>query len=148
MADIKNLVCECFNCKKEYVLNSNSLVEREIEIDGEKLFLKILTCPHCHAECSVQIDNEMTMDLLNKQMLINTTLGKLKVERKSANNYVKQYRKLKQISVRLLQARKELVLKYNGSVYYFQNENKKISINEPVVKITGNSDLGGNSNEE
>ena len=137
MPDIKNLVCECFACKQEYELNSNSLQEREIVIGDEKLFLKILTCPNCKEECIVQIDNESTLDLLQQQMLTNTTLGKLKAQRKSSSKYMKQYRRLKQISRILLQERKALALKYNGSVYYFQNENKKISINEPVVKITG-----------
>lgn len=139
MADIKNLVCECSNCKKEFDLNADNLRNREVTADGENLTLKVITCPLCGHEHIVQIDNKETLELLNKQMLTNAVLGKLKVQRKSTGKYVKQYRRLKTVSTLLMQARKALVLKYNNSVYYFQNESKKISINEPTVKIVGDN---------
>lgn len=140
MPNIENLVCKCFSCGEKYDLFSTNLEDRQVIIENEKLILRILICPLCHVECVVQIDNEKTLKLFKEQMSINTTLANIMVSQGSnSNKYTKQYRKLKGVSKILLQERNKLALKYNNSVYYFGNENKKININEPAMYIAGNN---------
>ena len=133
--DIKNLICICDKCKSDFKLNSyclKTLKNVRAEDSNESLQLTILTCPICKSEKIVQIDNDESLYILNKQFTLNTVIGKRKCNFK---NTEKQEKKLKYYSALLIQIRKDLNLKYNGSVYYFQNENKKISINVPDVKI-------------
>ena len=133
--DIKNLICICDKCKSEFKLNSyclKTLKNVRVEDSNESLQLTILTCPICNSEEVVQIDNDESLYILNKQFTLNTVIGKRKCNFKDTE---KQEKKLKYYSALLIQIRKDLNLKYNGSVYYFQNENKKISINVPDVKI-------------
>ena len=133
--DIKNLICICDKCKSEFKLNSEclkTLKNISVEDSNESLQLTILTCPICNSEEVVQIDNDESLYILNKQFTLNTVIGKRKCNFKDTE---KQEKKLKYYSALLIQIRKDLNLKYNGSVYYFQNENKKISINVPDVKI-------------
>ena len=133
--DIKNLICICDKCKSEFKLNSEclkTLKNVRVEDSNESLQLTILTCPICNSEEVVQIDNDESLYILNKQFTLNTVIGKRKCNFKDTE---KQEKKLKYYSALLIQIRKDLNLKYNGSVYYFQNENKKISINVPDVKI-------------
>ena len=133
--DIKNLICICDKCKSDFKLNSyclKTLKNVRVEYSNESLQLTILTCPICNSEEVVQIDNDESLYILNKQFTLNTVIGKRKCNFKDTE---KQEKKLKYYSALLIQIRKDLNLKYNGSVYYFQNENKKISINVPDVKI-------------
>lgn len=133
--DIKNLICICDKCKSDFKLNSyclKTLKNVRVEDSNESLQLTILTCPICNSEEVVQIDNDESLYILNKQFTLNTVIGKRKCNFKDTE---KQEKKLKYYSALLIQIRKDLNLKYNGSVYYFQNENKKISINVPDVKI-------------
>ena len=133
--DIKNLICICDKCKSDFKLNSyclKTLKNVRVEDSNESLQLTILTCPICKSEKIVQIDNDESLYILSKQFTLNTVIGKRKCNFKDTE---KQEKKLKYYSALLIQIRKDLNLKYNGSVYYFQNENKKISINVPDVKI-------------
>lgn len=133
--DIKNLICICDKCKSDFKLNSyclKTLKNVRVEDSNESLQLTILTCPICNSEEVVQIDNDESLYILNKQFTLNTVIGKRKCNFKDTE---KQEKKLKYYSALLIQIRKDLNLKYNGSVYYFQNKNKKISINVPDVKI-------------
>lgn len=142
MPNIQNLVCICNYCKEEFSLVNSNIQEQQIESKGKKLFLKILKCPLCENESCVQIDDEETLELLKKQFLINANSAidstRCKANGRLRKHYVK---KIKQLSALLIQKRKELNLKYNGSVYYFQNENKKISLNVPDIKISGDYSL-------
>lgn len=138
MPNIENLVCTCDWCKEEFSLLNSNLSDIQVEIEEEKLFLKILKCPLCQHESCVQIDNVETMELLKKQFLINANAAidstRYKINGKLRKHYTKR---LKQISTLLIQKRKELNLKYNGSVYYFEGKESKISLNVPDVKISG-----------
>lgn len=138
MPNIENLVCTCDWCKEEFSLLNSNLSDIQVEIDGEKLFLKILKCPLCQHESCVQIDNVETMELLKKQFLINANAAIDSTRYKTNGKLRKHYTKrLKQISALLIQKRKELNLKYNGSVYYFEGKESKISLNVPDIKISG-----------
>lgn len=136
--NIENLICNCNKCKSDFRLNSYCLKTlKNISVEDsngrfERLQLTILTCPICNSERVVQIDNDESLYILNKQFTLNTVIGKRKCNFKDTE---KQEKKLKYYSALLIQIRKDLNLKYNGSVYYFQNKNKKISINVPDVKI-------------
>lgn len=140
MPNIQNLVCICNHCKEEFELVNSNLHEQQIESEGVKLFLKIIKCPLCENESCVQIDNEETLELLKKQFLINANSAidstRYKIDGKLRKHYV---RKLRQISALLIQKRKELNLKYNGLVYYFEGKTNKISLNAPDVKISGSN---------
>lgn len=140
MPNIQNLVCICNYCKEEFSLVNSNIQEQQIENEGKKLFLKILKCPLCENESCVQIDDEETLELLKKQFLINANSAidstRYKVDGRLRKHYVK---KIKQISALLIQKRKELNLKYNGLVYYFEGKINKISLNAPDIKISGNN---------
>lgn len=142
MPNIQNLVCICNYCKEEFNLVNSNIQEQQIENEGKKLFLKILKCPLCENESCVQIDDEETLELLKKQFLINANSAidstRYKVDGRLRKHYVK---KIKQISALLIQKRKELNLKYNGLVYYFEGKINKISLNAPDIKISGNNSL-------
>ena len=133
--NIENLICNCDKCKSDFRLNSyclKTLKNVRVEDSNESLQLTILTCPICKSEKIVQIDNDESLYILSKQFTLNAVIGKRKCNFKDTE---KQEKKLKYYSALLIQIRKDLNLKYNGSVYYFQNENKKISINAPDAKI-------------
>ncbi len=132
MPNLRGLICNCPECGIEFYLTQDKIFEREIEVDGEKLFLKFLTCPNCEEDLCVQLDNEQTRNLLKAQIQTNMAYAMKKFYHRSTK---KQERKLLNISYMLIKLQKELKHKYDGSFYIFQNENKKINLNAPVVKF-------------
>ena len=119
---------ESFEFLLPVVFENREFNKETIELDAKNSAIKNDTSP----ERVVQIDNDDTLYILGRQFNLNAVIGKRKFNFKDTE---KQEKKLKYYSALLIQIRNELNLKYNGSVYYFQNENKKISINVPDVKI-------------
>lgn len=136
MPEIEKLTCRCPKCLKNFNLNGKAIENRKIKVaDGETLFLTVLTCSKCNNEFVVQIDNYESLNALNKQKNI---LSRIAINNtKSENQNEKLERKQKHQEFILLQLRKLLQDKYNGAVYYFQGEIKKIGIHSPEVHISG-----------
>lgn len=137
MPNIQNLICECVSCKEKFELNNTVLETREIKsFDDKLLYLTIIKCPLCADEIIVQIDDDETKQILKKQMSINYNLAVAKVN--CQNKRIKKLqKKCEQFEALLLYLRKQLQLKYNGSVYYFQSEKKEIGLNVPAIEIAG-----------
>lgn len=136
-------VWRCKICNSENKMLESSEM-RPVIVDDEKLLLTVLHCQNCSEEYIVQIDDDESFELLQKQRLLQYAIGKTK------NSFGKptqrQKRKEKQFSMLLIQHRKALNETYNNSVYWFQNNLKKIRINEPAVYIM-QGENGGNKNE-
>lgn len=128
---INGLVCNCQKCLQTFFVNDN-VHKIQTAINSEQITLTVLICPFCKKEHIVQIDNEETLQILEKQMKINT-------EAAIKNFYQETYTGLeerKKIAALLVEKRNLLNIKYNGSFYYFENKKKKIKLTEPTVKIS------------
>ena len=136
MPNINNLICKCSNCSKEFNLKNSNLRNETKKFGNDIIYIKILKCPLCKFESIVQIDDDVTMKLLRKQFSLNFEIGCETLNNRKPNK--KKVSKLNRISLLLLQQRKMLNDKYN-SVYCLQNGNKKISLNAPDVRISGNN---------
>lgn len=138
MPEIEKLTCKCPKCMKSFPLNGNSIENRKIKVaDDETLFLTVLTCSECENEIVVQIDSYESLNALDKQKSILSRMAINKTKGENQNTIEKLERKQKHQQFILLQLRKLLQDKYNGAVYYFQGEIKKIGIHVPEVEITG-----------
>lgn len=61
-----NLSVICKKCESKFRLDNARITSQKINLNGEDLKACIMTCPVCHNEFIVQIDNDKTMEILAK----------------------------------------------------------------------------------
>lgn len=129
---------KCLGCHKWFNVNNVSLTERKVEITQKELTLTLLTCPLCGQEMTVGVDDSETLNLLQMQMNLNVRIGQTQYFNGEPTE--KQKRAQEAISSELIQKRNQLVHSFNGSIYQFQEQQKKLNYSVPTTKIVGEKD--------
>ena len=116
---------KCLGCHKWFNVNNVSLTERKVEINQKELTLTLLTCPLCGQEMTVGVDDSETLNLLQMQMNLSVRIGQTQYF--NGKSTEKQKRTQEAISSELIQKRNQLVHSFNGSIYQFQEQQKKLN---------------------
>ena len=129
---------KCLGCHKWVNVNNVSLTERKVEINQKELTLTLLTCPLCGQEMTVGVDDSETLNLLQMQMNLSVRIGQTQYF--NGKSTEKQKRAQEAISSEVIQKRNQLVHSFNGSIYQFQEQQKKLHYSVPTTKIVGEKD--------
>lgn len=133
-----HITTSCCGCKQKLEVKSN-LTIRKIEFPKVgNVDLKILTCPHCGKEMTVQVDNEMTTKLLVLQLDIMSRIGKTLYY--SGKPTQKQISRRDRVSRRLAFERATLAARLDGSSYQFDGAEKKLEVSAPTAQIVGETE--------
>lgn len=84
MMGADNMVIECDQCKKEFLIQSVEIKETSVEIEGKSLLLDYFVCPHCRAVYKVLLVEEakyreLVDDLMAMEKRIRRRYGKKNV---------------------------------------------------------------------
>ena len=140
------ILAKCNNCHQDVNI-AEQMFERKIQgvwtkndvVLNEELMLTLLVCPQCGVESVVQIDNEKTLTLFQRQISLSKRIGKTQFL--SGHATAAQEKKQSEIIAQQLKARQELIDKYNHTFYQYEGEKRQLDINIPSV-IVGGKDNG------
>lgn len=123
---------QCIYCHQDFSM-AGCMVEREVTVP-EKLVLTVLVCPHCNNEVVAQVDNDETLGLYHRHLVILKKIGERKYRYgKPTSSQLRQEQALER---ELVEARKELHGKYNHTSYQFDGKEHKLDIHVPNMKIS------------
>ena len=115
---VMRIECDCGKNTIAYPIREKYKIKDEQE-NYIEIYLTFVICKDCGKKYIVQIDNEETMDLLNRQRKIDIDIGTKKYRFGSSSKKIaKQENKLKIISKKLIDQRNLLSLNCNGQKYY------------------------------
>ena len=138
------ILAKCNNCHQDINI-AEQMCERRIDEahskDGivlssdDELILTILVCPHCGSESVVQIDNEETLTLFQKQINLSRRMGKTQFLAGGATQA--QKKKQSELTATLMKVRQELVDKYDHTLYQYEGKEYQLDIYTPSVIVGG-----------
>lgn len=136
------ILAKCNNCHQDVNI-AEQMFERKINgvwtVDGvvlnEELMLTILVCPKCGVESVVQIDNDETLTLFQKQINLSRKMGQTQFLAGEATQA--QKKKQSELIAKSLKVRQALVDKYNHTFYQYEGEKHQLDINIPSVIVGG-----------
>lgn len=123
---------QCVYCHQTFNM-ADSMIEREVCVP-ERLVLTVLVCPHCNNEIVAQVDNQATLRLHQRQLVLLKKMGERKYHYGKPTAYQEQ--KTKALSEELIAARNALCGKYNHSSYQFDGKEYKLDIHVPNMTIS------------
>ena len=128
------ILAKCTNCHQDINI-AEQMCERKIEVDTTELMLTILVCPKCGVETVVQIDNDETLTLFQKQINLSRKIGKTQFLAGEATQT--QKRKQSELIAQSLKVRQALIDKYNHTLYQYEGKEHQLDINIPSVIVGG-----------
>lgn len=147
------ILAKCNNCHQDVNI-AEQMCERRIDEvhtkDGvilnsdNELILTILVCPQCGKESVVQIDNEETLTLFQKQINLSRRIGKTQFL--SGAPTQTQKKKQSEITATLMKLRQELTDKYDHAFYQYEGKEYQLDINIPSVIVGGKENGRTSSN--
>lgn len=126
---------KCSKCNKQFILSEENLstIDVKSSLDNKELQLTILKCPECHLDFIVQIDDKESLLLLDN---VNKYAKKIFSEIKKSGNTKKSVtNNYKKFNKKLNNYRKNLVQKYNHSLYHFMGKISKMDISLPETEL-------------
>lgn len=123
---------ECKNCNKHTISYCKEEMYKIINENEEEEQIKLtfVTCEECNEKYVVQIDNEETMNMLDKIKRINFVIGTKRYRfGASSNKVIKFEKKCKTLSKKYMECHNQLVEKYNNKPYYTQDMSEAGKIN-------------------
>ena len=123
-----NFNCECSKCKNIIALNGFLIKEKKIKVHryDKEVYLTYWICPKCGEVHTVQIDNDDTKILLDKE---RTNVLKAYNCRKKCKSVSKKLKKEhERISKDLREMRRSLIELYNGERYLEEGQLKEIKV--------------------
>lgn len=122
---------KCVKCNKDTLVSGLDLKQRNgIFSDGKELLVTYYTCPHCHIDHHVSVDDNETLRLMRV----------LKDSIKRADNQNKTKGRVKNSTIKVIEnnkkkhekARNALNIGYDGSVYQFGGKEYKLELCVPA----------------
>lgn len=119
-----SLTIECERCKQKFEIssgkNTNQLMKREYVVDGESIFLLYYDCPKCARRHFVQIDNAISLRMLNdvKKQFVRLSIAKKKdkeIPRKQSDKFKKARKDLSTYRMKLMR-------EYDGKSIFDEGE--------------------------
>lgn len=144
------ILSKCNSCHQDINI-AEQMFERKIDeitlsdntVSDEELMLTILVCPKCGVESVVQIDNDETLTLFQKQINLSRKMGQTQFLAGEATQA--QKKKQSELIAKSLKARQALVDKYNHTHYQYEGKECQLDINIPSVIVGGKENGRTNS---
>ena len=111
------------NSKAIPIIKKVQVVGMDAEKISEEIYLTEIVCEECGERFIVQIDNDYTYSLLEKQKKLDFDIGTTKYKYGASTRKIKKFEdKLKTVSQKLSKERNVLTKLYNDAEYFIDGE--------------------------
>lgn len=121
----------CTKCNKVTLVSGLDIKQRAGKFsDGVELLVAYYTCPHCHTDHHVSVDDDETLRLMR---VFKDTVKRADAQRKTKGSVKHSTIKLMEKNKSNLEkSRNALNIGYNGSVYQFGGKEYKLELCVPA----------------